>query len=88
MGAPYTDQELSDFWWGKGGSEESIQPGAYVAMRPQQVINAYNSDPAFAALLRYCFNQSLFGFSRFRNPICQPDGTIKYILGAGPNWLG
>ena len=42
MGAPYTDQELSDFWWGKGGSEESIQPGAYVAMRPQQVINAYD----------------------------------------------
>jgi hypothetical protein len=73
----YTDQQLSDFWWGPGGSPTNIQPGAYVTMKQADVISLTNTMSAsysksLADLLGYCYANKLFDFG---NPRTLWDGT-------------
>jgi hypothetical protein len=79
----YTQQQLDNFWWGTGGSPTSIQPGAYVTMRAQDVIYLKTTDPAWNALLTYCYQNNLYGFG---NPRTTWDGTGGNCPGGG--WIG
>jgi hypothetical protein len=82
----YTQQQLDDFWYGPGGSETNIEPGAYVLMREVDVIQLTNPQsaiysPGFAAILAFCFQNQLYGFG---NPRTTWDGTGS----SGPGWGG
>lgn len=78
MAAPYTDQQLSDFWWwGVGGSETDILPDAWVLKHEGEAIALTNPQSAtynatLASLAAYCFTNRLFGYSYPRTGF---DGT-------------
>jgi|HubBroStandDraft_2_1064218.scaffolds.fasta_scaffold05897_8 hypothetical protein len=82
----YTQQQLDDFWYGPGGSETNIEPGAYVTMNAADVISLTNTQsaayqPVFAAMLAYVFQNRLYGFG---TPRTLYDGTGSN----GPGWGG
>lgn len=82
----FTQQQLSDFWWGIGGSETSPTAGAYVLMTAQQVQEAQNPlrdsyrGQTWSQILSYVISQQLFGFSDYSDP---PASNRKYIGGHG-----
>ncbi|MGB7282878.1 MAG: hypothetical protein WBE13_11500 [Candidatus Acidiferrum sp.] len=73
MATPYTDQELSDFWYGPGGNAENIEPSAYVLKGTNEIILLTNTsspsyNAAFDAILGYCYQNRLFGFANYAKP--------------------
>ena len=59
----YTPEELSDFWFGVGGSPTDIRPGSYVQMRAEEVWERASNDLDWAAILNFCKANQLFGFA-------------------------
>jgi hypothetical protein len=80
----YTQQQLSDFWWGPGGSSSNVQPGAYVTMGPDAVLDRQLWDSAWAAILAYVFGNRLFGFANFNYAAA----GSNVFPGQGKGWRG
>lgn len=60
-----TQEQLDNFWWGTGGSEGDIKPGAYATMRPSDFNYLYATDAGFSTLYLYCQKHRLYGFANY-----------------------
>jgi hypothetical protein len=92
----YTDQQLSDFWYGPGGSATNIQPGAYVTMTWEQVRIATTPGmsgylgPNWVGMLQCCQRNRLFGFADYSDSCAFGADTDpkKYCGNRQTWWIG
>jgi hypothetical protein len=77
MTAPYTQQQLDNFW------------ARYVGMRKREVISLTNSaspafEPEFNAMLSYVYFNRLYGFADYTRPVA----GSNMFPGTCFNWNG
>lgn len=82
----YSQSDIDNFWWGKNGSAESPQPGAYVLMNGNTVVQLTSRgagyDAAFSAILGYLQRQAANGTGI--GPTGSDGFTSKSRIGSEP----